>query len=287
MQASAVPDVQWWIQQLSSLTTAGKCAAPQFLKPYHFVTTALTVKRSKFTSLNLPENLTNYAIRMHLWEAAGLPDPTSVTANPEGKRFLPVEALRDRNAVATSASKLALIAGNNGADAATVNSLETALMEILENCFAHAQMNDELWGLACAQTWPKGNKAQIAIADSGVGIRNSLLDNPLLAHRLAEENSCEMATQYGVTGKPGKGHSGYGLTLSRQLLEGNGGTLIIVSHDEYFCSSNGHTSSGKLISPWLGTVVMLEWNTDRPLDVTAVYNGWPLPEGMIDGDFDL
>lgn len=287
MQASRDADLLWWIEQLNALNSAKKCYSPDFLKPFHFVTTALEVKRRGYKSLKLPENLTSYAVRMNLWEAAGLPDPTSVGQNPEADRFLPVEALRNANAVHESANKLARIAAKHGATQATVNSLEIVLMELLGNCYAHAKMEEELWGLACAQAWPRGHKAQIAIADCGVGVRATLSENAGLLTRLDSENGCEIATEYGVTSKPGMGHAGYGLTLARQLLELNGGSLIIVSHGEYFSSSSGGLSRGAPAFPWHGTVVVLEWNTDRPLDIDSVYKTWPLPEGMTDDDFDF
>ena len=62
--------------------------------------------------------------------------------------------------------------------------------------------------MLCAQVWAGGRKAQIALVDTGIGIRTSLGLNATYTQRLSSENACEMATEYGVTGKPGKGHAG-------------------------------------------------------------------------------
>lgn len=186
-----------------------------------------------------------------------------------------------------SADKLAAIAKTYGADAVTERSLSISLTEIMDNCFAHAGVQGELTGIACAQSWPRGNLAQIAIADLGIGIRKSLEPNKLLEKALSEGNSCELATQFGVTGKPGKGHAGYGLALARQLIEANGGTLIVYSQNELFCSQRGNAFSVTTDSIWPGTVIMLEWRCDRPLSVNDVYATWPLPAGYTDDDFDF
>lgn len=286
MQSTSIHDIQWWGQQLEQFVTEGACKSPGFLKPFHFVMIALMIKRHGIAGLKLPADLANYAARMRLWEAADITGQPLVGKNSELGRFLPVERIADKAAVSKNSAALSLIAANACADKQTVDSLKIALDEILENCFAHAQIHDVLWGLACAQSWPAGRKAQIAIADCGIGIRSSLSENAEMHDRLCTENSCAMATELGVTSKPGKGHSGYGLALARQLIENNKGTLIVSSQGEYFSSSNGQNYIGHGF-PWPGTLVVLEWNTDVALDVNAVYKTWPIPEDMTDDDFDF
>ncbi len=129
--------------------------------------------------------------------------------------------------------------------------------------------------------------AQIAICDSGIGIRVSLSDNVEYLVELAKRNACEYATEYSITSKPGRGHSGYGLTLARDLMEQGKNTIFVVSHDEYFYSSGGKSGKGQMPLALEGTLVILEWDTRVPLDLRQVYDAWPLPEGMSDDDFDL
>src|SRR3546814_2403799 len=80
-----------------------------------------------------------------------------------------------------------------------------------------ARTDDGLHGFVCAQTWYRDSRAQVAIADSGIGIRSSLTESLDLAKRLAKQNACELATEYGISSKLGRGHAGYGLTLARDL----------------------------------------------------------------------
>src|SRR3546814_10636062 len=74
------------------------------------------------------------------------------------------------------------------------------LSELSENCYAHARIKDDLHGLVCAQAWQRGGRAQIAIADSGVGLRASLAENATPADMVFGSNAAEVATRYGVSG---------------------------------------------------------------------------------------
>jgi len=166
--------------------------------------------------------------------------------------------------------------------------LFVALTEILGNCFAHAAVTPNCKGMTCAQTWPRGNLVQIAVVDPGIGIRASLSENDRLKPRLSKENACELATELNVTGKPNAGHSGYGLTVAKELMAHNGGNFVLMSGTEAYRRQADREIRRDLPgASWHGTIVVLEWRTDRPLDIGAVYESWPLPEGMTYEDFDL
>ncbi|WP_156885255.1 ATP-binding protein [Acidihalobacter ferrooxydans] len=285
--AGVVHDIESWLISLEQLSDHKKCKAPSFLRPYHFVTTALLAKSRGFNGLKLPGNLEAYATRMNLWTAAGLKSPIAVNQrNPLG-RFLPIQSFTDKACVDTSANHLANILGRQSpsVDADSSQSLHIAMIELLNNCFDHAgESSPGLYGQACAQAWPSGNLAQIAIADAGEGIRHTLSGNPSVSPRLVHENACLLATELGVTGKLND-HSGYGLALARDVLVSNGGRLIVISGTEFaLCSSNG-ISVRSTKTPWKGSLIIFEWRTDRPLDVTAVYESWPLAEGFDNDDF--
>jgi anti-sigma regulatory factor (Ser/Thr protein kinase) len=286
MKSTAIHDVAGWITSVDELVRSTKCHGPGFFRPYHFLVLAMAMKRAGGT-VELPEQLTRYAARMKLWDAIDQPSPVNVGEyNPAG-RFHPIEPLLDQNTVDDTSNSLVEIFRRAGISDTAVDGARTVLMELLGNCFAHAETESGLHGLACAQYWPNGDMAQIAICDSGVGIRYSLAQNNDLLYDLARENACELATKYSITSKPGKGHSGYGLTLARDLMEQSDGTIFVVSHGEYFSSSQGVTKRGGLDTPLQGTLVILEWDTRTPLNLAQVYKAWPLPEGMNDDDYFL
>lgn len=287
MNPTTIFSIQQWVTQLDRLCREARCNSPSFLRPHHFVALALTLWKTHYYNIKVPKPLESYAARMKLWDSLGMDAPCSVTERDGTGRFVPLVRLDNKHLISQTAEQLALIAKEYGADEETFGSLHVSMQEIIYNCFAHAEVNGELQGLACAQSWPQGNLVQIAIADVGLGIRETLSQNPLLLPRLEQENSCEVATQLGVTSKPNRGHAGYGLALTRQLLEQAGGRLIVASCNEWFASNGTQIARGKMVTPWQGTIVVLEWNTQRPLSAKKVYESWPLPEGFDDDDFNF
>jgi hypothetical protein len=160
-------------------------------------------------------------------------------------------------------------------DKDTLDAIGITLIEILGNCFFHSSSGSGIYGLACAQSWPAASLAQVAVVDGGIGIRTSLGNNPALAGRLAAENALDLATEYGVTGKPEGKHSGYGLTLARQLMEKHDGHFLLISGREAVHTDGRTVKREDLQSPWQGTIVILEWPIDRALDIGTVYKSWP------------
>ena len=286
MKQTTLEEISDWLGALGQLQETGKCRSPDFWKPFHFVTLALAAKQWGLARLGLPDEFKSYAARMELWEAAGTEPPYQVNKFSAQGRFLPVQALADSARVDESANRLAEIMAAHCSEKSQ-SSLRVTLTELLNNCYDHAEPQTALFGLACAQSWPRGKLAQIAIADAGLGIRDTLGQNNALLSRLHRENACALATEYGVTGKPNHHHSGYGLTLARQVLENNGGNLVVISGTESASCRRGQLCAKNDLRSWIGTLVVLEWRTDHPLDVEAVYESWPLPEGMTHEDFLL
>ena len=272
-----------WLQQLQQGRNAGP-QWPAFIKPFHLVSFALANRQDPTLRPTIHGKAATYAMRMRLFEAAGLEPPANLPERDPDGRFLPALALDADTDPGSVAGTLRRIADVQGVDEGTVESLETTLIEILGNCTHHGESLDSITALTAAQAWPRGARAQIAVADLGVGMRGSLAHNPSLD--LEHWNSCELAAQYGVTSKP-EGHSGYGLTLARELMERNGGRFLLASGDELFMSDSGTTFREAGQARWPGTLVVLEWRLDRPLNVRDVYDSWPLPEGFDHDDFDL
>lgn len=287
MQLTSIKSVQSWIAALHELVTTGNCRDPDFFRPYHLALMGMFLRLNPVAGLALSPKLEGYASRMHLWDAIDCPPPVRVNELDSTGRFQPLVMLRNPEAVDETSRSLLEIFKGAGADDQSLKSADNVVSELLGNCYAHSEVENGMYGLACAQLWSRGNKAQIAIVDTGVGIRHSLQASGLYNEELRTANACELAAEYTVTSKPTRGHSGYGLTLARDLLELNRGALFVVSHDEWFAVRGGCRASGDLECRLPGTLVLLEWNTDIPLDSKKVYDSWPLPEGMTDDDFDF
>jgi len=286
MKKTSATEMEHWLENLNNGFTGGACHTPRFLKPYHLVTLATELKRYAEKNINLPEALFAYVTRMKLWEAIDVAppyDPEEITSHAG---FLPVEPLKSSDTVATSAEALLALIKPHCSNPLTIESLRCMLLELLDNCFSHAAIDHSLHGIVCCQPWRNGNLAQIALADSGIGIRSSLLENHDLKTRLKRENACELATEFGVTSKPQGRHSGYGLALTRELMEQTGGNLLLISGSEVFQSCEGKSDSDYLETPWHGTLLVMEWNMDAALNVETIYQRWPLPKGLTAEDFD-
>jgi len=288
VRATRISEIIEWNRSLNQLRAQGTCPSPGFFKPYHFVTLALMLKEQQAAEVNLPAKLVSYAARMRLWEAIGLRCPVTITERLGGDSLHEVTRLTDLGAVGNVAQALnRMITLNVGQKCSeeTVQSLYITLTELLGNCHHHARSSDDLPGLVCAQTWYKGSRAQFAIADSGIGIRASLGENPDLSKRLANQNACALAMQLGISSKLNRGHAGYGLTLARDLAkQTSGAQLFIQSLDEAVMIEDGTLKEfAKFGYAIPGTLVVFEWDTKKPLDVSGVYAGWPKAED--DDDF--
>jgi len=202
MRCSTPQDVQEWLDQLEVLRTQGRCEAPRFMKPFHLATLAHSLRAANPGQLQLPQKIAPYADTMQLWEALGIPSAFPEKSRSPAGRYHPIELLRDESTIETTAESLTKLFETVCPNARTNDAICTMLRELLGNCYAHSDVKDGMFGLICAQVWNGGRRAQIALSDSGIGIRTSLTQNSLLSAKLESVNSCEFATEYGVTSKP-------------------------------------------------------------------------------------
>jgi len=280
-------EIENWFHELDCLERADKCQAPHFIKPFHLATLAHRLRLRRLSGLTLPSKIAGYANVMNLWGALKIEPPAEINHRSPGGRYFPVTLLCDETTTEQTADDLVELFKPVCSDATTIDAVHTMLRELVGNCYAHAEVEDGVFGVICAQAWPAGRKAQIAIADTGIGIRESLLQNPALVETVKISNSCELATQYGITSKPGKGHSGYGLAVARKLMEQNSGTLVVRSGNEAFCMGPRRLQQVNTKCVWHGTLLVIEWDLDVPMNIRDVYDSFPLPEGMTDDDFDF
>lgn len=152
-------------------------------------------------------------------------------------------------------------------DAVTANSLDVCLIELTENVYFHA--GTPTGGFAAAQTFKNSQEIEIAIVDLGVGIAKSLSANPEHAQDATDDISAiNTAIRPLVTATPDR-NSGYGLALTRLLLELNDGRLIVWSGEGKV--QLGEKSYEKKVDDLPGTLVALRLHTDRPFDIATAY----------------
>lgn len=153
-------------------------------------------------------------------------------------------------------------------------ALGTALGELCDNVIHHADTSTG--GFAAAQGFVRRRRFDVAIADLGIGVLESLSANEAFGSVENHVDAIDAALSLGVTSKPKgsghvRGHAGYGLAITKALLAANGGNLIVKSGD-------GEVWAGKTQKRYIcdvsfpGTLVIIEARTDRPLDVRQVYD---------------
>jgi len=222
----------------------------QFIYPFGALLTCLSIKafRQKHRNTELfvitnDSNGTSYAKTMGFFQAAGFPigDPPG---KYEGPTYLPViltktsdlrrSSISESDGVTKLSRQLSSRLLQSEFDSLAEQTVAYSFQEIVRNVLEHSRSTLIAY---CAQFYPKKNEVEIAIADTGDGIRSTLSRNPNLSH-ISENEALEYALMPGVSGSVYKGvkqyhseptaNAGLGLyTLFRLCNEG--GEFIISS----------------------------------------------------------
>lgn len=278
--------VKQFITEIEKLHTGSEGTLPDFIKPFHFATLAAYCRKTN-TKLKLDHDALNYAVRMGLFEAIGQAPPIIVNKYNQNGNLIEATPVVCEETVHQSSISISDMFADCAEGEETNSSIQILMSELLGNCVHHSpEGGDEPFGLVCGQAWQNGGIAQICIADRGIGIRKSLAENSELLERLESANSCEMACEYGITGKPQGAHHGYGLAVAKGLAQRFNGNLLVVSGNEIHLASSHQELSEQMDCQWDGTFIIFEWNLNIPLDVTTVYDSFPTSETLIEDDLN-
>jgi hypothetical protein len=141
----------------------------------------------------------------------------------------------------------------------------------------------------CAQYWPSRNEAEIALIDSGRGLRASLSNNPFIREQLVDDRAAvKFALMPGISGKVWRGkkqrdddpwqNSGFGLYMNYRICT-EGGEFFIASGDTgLLCEKD---SEPRYTSYSLdGVALRLKMNTRTLEDYEEKYHSRFLEEGV-------
>ncbi len=154
---------------------------------------------------------------------------------------------------------------NHYLDSETNSVLSIILAEIFQNFYAHADAKEP--PICCVQDWPTSHFIEIAIADKGIGIDESLKD--ILAEYPEGTNPCKIACISGIScsldkeSSIGTKHSGYGLYFTKRFIEENKGDLYLFSNNLCYVNIPKGEFDKKLPYKWKGTVVRLVINKNQ------------------------
>lgn len=159
-------------------------------------------------------------------------------------------------------------------------TLSYSIREIIRNVVEHAQV--ERFGF-CAQYWPTKGRAEVAILDRGIGLRQSIQANPHI-DASTDKSAINYALMPAVSGKAFKGsrnlekrghwtNSGFGLYLTNRICR-NGGNFFIASGDTGMLLTSGKNGKRYLKTSLCGTAVRMTIQTknlDALRDALAKY----------------
>ena len=150
----------------------------------------------------------------------------------------------------------------NDIELSIVQSFNYCLYEVLDNVLTHS---GKMSGVLVSRYSAEKKQIQVLVADDGMGIHKSLIENDLYRN-LTEKEALQHAILDKVT--DGKG-MGFGLYTTKNLITFAGGLLIIAS-GEHQLKYDGLQSTVSEIERVDGTVVFMAVNTNREIDANDV-----------------
>lgn len=158
-----------------------------------------------------------------------------------------------------------------------LQALSYCFYEVLDNVLTHS-------GKSCGTTIslysPTKSMIQILVADDGIGIRQSLTQNPLYVH-LSEPEAIEKSIQDTVT--DGKG-MGFGLYSTSRLIRNVGIRLEIHSgfHILVYDGKEIHVNSSSF---WQGTIVYFDIHSNREINPNEIVDNRTDCESQFNEEF--
>lgn len=203
-----------------------------------------------------------YIARMDFYRILGIDYKEMFVRHSEIGRFMPV-----RNFQLTTGSHyeivdntIEIIKQKCELKPELLYGLDMAFNEMLDNINEHSQSQNG--GFFAVQS--KHNTIEICIADSGIGIAESLRKNKLY-NKLTDQECLEKAWEKGVSDGNGQGN---GLYIAARLIRLNGGLLSAFSKGAGYIISPLDTSSFVLKNVyWPGTIITLSIMRQNNIDM--------------------
>jgi anti-sigma regulatory factor (Ser/Thr protein kinase) len=169
------------------------------------------------------------------------------------------------------------IAAETDWESVEVASFGALAADLAENVLQHARSDGG--GVAALTVQPDEEIVELAIADCGVGIRGSLVENPEYEHMGDDLSAIRTAVGPGATSDPGSG-GGYGLFLARLVVRDNGGAIQVRSGTAEWGEGAGTSSQPCFHSN--GTLIVVRAQLNRPFNYDRIDDFLENPVGLSD-----
>ena|GEM_PF-29021 len=233
------------------------------------LTSWLLASQSNGYSIKLTGNspVIGYLARMNFHRVLGLEEPDH-GRRPDAGRFIPIMLVRDSDDVFETVNAISDIVLQQFDNAREfLPAFEWAINEIVDNIFIHSQTKSP--GVVCAQLFPQLNRLNIAICDSGIGLRGSLGSSFDLT---SDTQAIEKALERGVTRDSNIGQ-GNGMAGSLEIISKNKGSISVSSGGAEYRMTDGRDQGFSETAQIDGTCVSLSFDLDNPVALDSIWIG--------------
>ena len=158
-------------------------------------------------------------------------------------------------------------------EGAVFDTLRYSMRELIRNVIEHSGATQ--FGF-CSQYWPSKGRAEVAILDRGIGLKESLSHNPHI-DASSDKRAINYAMMPAVSGKAFKGarrpkrnspwnNSGFGLYMTSRICR-NGGNFFLGSGDAGMLLTSGKDAKRYFDMNHQGTVIRLRIDTNQVNDL--------------------
>lgn len=151
------------------------------------------------------------------------------------------------------------------------------MVEGIYEIFSNAQLHSETQFIyTCGQFYPKKNKIEFTLVDTGIGFKNRI--NRRFLRNLSAEQAIKWAIQDKMTTKE-RITGGIGLPILKEFIKKNKGMMQIVSNDGFYQFSHNKEVFRSFQGQYPGTIVNLQLKTDdqksyklkREIDINTIF----------------
>jgi len=140
------------------------------------------------------------------------------------------------------------------ASAELSSAIVGTMWEIYANAFEHSE--SPVGVVSCGQHYPNAHKLDLTVIDFGLGIPRNV-GRHMQPRRLTAESALQWAFQEGATTSHTGVARGLGLTLLKEFVKLNNGTLEIFSNDAHAVIDRQQETFGRSEEPFAGTLVSI------------------------------
>lgn len=233
-----------------------------------------TVKPSKIKCEKLEAKSKHYLARMGLFKFLEIESEINIKEHESAGRFIPLTQIKNSNSLSEFITEISPLLHLEAEHAKTLRYITS---ELVRNVLEHSK--SEYGAIVCAQYHAKGNIVRIGIADTGIGINESINS---FHHPDNELEAIRLALTPGITGTTSKEggtefNAGAGLFFIKSIANVNRDFFMIYSGNSMYKLLRRKSERIKLhadpfkdrhskrsdLPYWQGTIVGIDISLDR------------------------